>query len=182
MKKVLRATFWALLAMGSCVQAQTGDVVRIVNRLRAPGGACATSAPPVVPQGALDAAASELARGASLDAALKSAGYRMTEVRVITVAGEGLHPQLEALLASRFCAQIGIHELSDAGVHDSGSQIWIVLAAPFAPRVNLTRQQGVERMLALVNAARAEARYCGDKSFGIARPVKWNERLESAAD
>lgn len=36
-------------------------------------------------------------------------------------------------------------------------------------------------MLALVNEARAKPRRCGDKPFGSARPVLWNEPLEVAA-
>jgi len=181
MKTVLRIAFCALLAASAGVQAQTADVVRIMNRLRAPGGACAASAPPVVQQGALDATAARLAGGAALDAALNSTGYRMTEVQVITVSGEGLGARLEALLAQRFCAQIGNPKLSEAGVYERGKQIWIVLAAPFAPRVGLTRQQTAGRMLTLVNSARAEARSCGGQPFDAARPVRWNEVLASAA-
>jgi uncharacterized protein YkwD len=181
MKMVLRAALCVMFVTGQCAQAQADDVVRIVNRLRAPGGACAATAPPVAPQGALDATASRLARGASLDAALKAAGYRMTEVQVISLAGEGLRAQLEAQLTRRFCAQIGVPEFSEVGVHERGNQIWIVLAAPFAPRVDLTRQQVAERMLALVNQARAEPRSCGGKRFGPARSVGWNQALEDAA-
>jgi uncharacterized protein YkwD len=181
MKTIFRMVFCALLAAGPCAQAQTDDVVRILNRLRAPGAPCAAAAPPVVAQGALDVTASRLARGASLDAALKSAAYRMTEVQVITFAEEGLPARLEALLASRFCSQIGMPKLSEVGVYERGNQIWIVLASPFAPQVSLTRQQIVERTLVLVNDARAEPRNCGDKPFGSARPVRWNEALERAA-
>lgn len=180
-KAVLRVAFCALFAAGPCVQAQTGDVVRIVNRLRAPGGACAASAPPFVSQGALDATASRLARGASLDDALKSEGYRMTHAQVITLTGEGVRARLEALLAGQFCAQIGSPKLSEVGVHQGGDQIWIVLAAPFAPKVGLTHQQVAARTLALVNEARAEPRNCGDKPFGAARSLRWNAALERAA-
>ncbi len=181
MKTILRITFCALLSSGPCAQAQTDDVVRIVNRLRAPGGSCAAAAPPVVPQGALDVTASRLARGAALGTALKSAAYRMTEVQVITLAGTGLRARLETLLASRFCSQIGMPELSEVGAYESGNQIWIVLASPFAPKVGLTRQQIVERTLVLVNDARSVPRNCGDKPFGSARPVIWNEALERSA-
>ncbi len=159
MKTIFRIAFCTLLAAGPGAQAQTDDVVRIVNRLRAPGGSCAAAAPPLLPQGALDVTASRLARGASLGAALKSAAYRMTEVQVITLAGEGLRARLEALLASRFCSQISMPELSEAGAYERGNQIWIVL----------------------VNDARAEPRTCGDKPFGSARSVIWNEALERSA-
>jgi uncharacterized protein YkwD len=181
MKVVFPIAFCALSAVGAHVQAQSGDVVRIVNRLRAPDGACAASAPPFVPHGALDAAATRLARGAPLADALKSAGYRVTEAHVIVVSGDRLHAELASLLTRRYCAQIGLPKLSEVGVYDSGNQIWIVLAAPFAPKVGLTRRQVAERTLVLVNQARAEPRSCGDQPFGAARPVKWNNTLEKAA-
>lgn len=181
MQTFLRITFCALLAAAPCVQAQTDDVVRIVNRLRAPGAACAAAAPPLAPHDALDATASRLARGATLESALKSAGYRMTEVQVITLAGDGVHARLEELLATRFCAKIGMPQLAEAGVYEHGNKIWIVLAAPFAPKVSLTRQQVAERMLALVNAARAAARNCGGKQFDAARPLRWSQALEKSA-
>lgn len=156
--------------------------MRIVNRLRTLGGACAATAPPLVRKLALDVAASHLANGTALNAALKSAGYRMTQVQVITVSGEGLGARLEPLLASRYCAQIGSPKLSEAGVHERGNQMWIVLAAPFAPKADLSREQLARRMLTLVNKARAEARDCGDKHFQGTQPVRWNADLASAAD
>lgn len=172
----------ALLAVGQWAQAQSDNVVRTVNRLRVPGGTCAAAAPPpVVSQEALDIAASRLASGASLEAALKFAGYRMTEARVIALTGPGLQARLEALLASKFCDVIGTPKLTDAGVYERGSQMWIVLASPFAPKVNLTREQVAERMLALVNLARAEPRHCGNRPLPAAPPVKWNLVLEKAA-
>jgi uncharacterized protein YkwD len=181
MKTILKIALFALVAASQCVQARSDDVVRIVNRLRAPGGACAAAAPLVVAHGALNATAARLARGDSLDGALKSEGYRMSEVYVITLTGEGLHAQLESLLAGRYCSQIGIPRLSEVGVHEDQNQIWIVLAAPFAPKVDMTRQQITERMLTLVNQARANTRRCGNQTFGAARPLKWNETLENAA-
>jgi len=181
MKAVLNVVFFALLTASQCVQAHTDEVVRIVNRLRAPGGSCAANAPPVVSQGALNAIAAQLARGATLDGAVKSVGYRLTVVHVIALTGEGLHERLEALLAGHYCPQIGLPTLFEAGVHEGGDQIWIVLAAPFAPKVDMTRQQIAARMLALVNQARAKPRRCGDQPFGTARSIRWNESLESAA-
>ena len=129
----------------------------------------------------LDAAASRLVRGEALEAALKAAGYRMTQAQVITVSGPGLHTGLEAYLARCFCAQIRKKELSDIGVYEKRNQLWIVLAAPFAPRLDLTREQVAGRMLALVNQARAEARRCGDKPFGAAPALAWDNTLEKVA-
>ena len=169
------------LAAWPDLHAQTGSVQGTVNRLRAAGGACADGAPALAPQAALDAAASRLGQGEALETALKAAGYRMTQAQVITVSGPGLHAGLEALLARRFCAQVGKKELSEIGVYEARNQLWIVLAAPFAPRLDLTREQVAGRMLALVNQARAEARRCGDKAFGAAPALVWDDTLEKVA-
>ena len=181
MKAVRCFVVFALLAAGAAVQAQTIEVARAVNRLRAVDGACAVNAPPIKPHHALDRAAAALAQGGPLEAALKAAAYRATEVRVITLSGRGLRPQLETLLAKQFCDQIGSEKLSELGVHERGDQIWIMLAAPFAPKVGLTSAQVAERTLVLVNDARAQERRCGNKAFGAARPLHWNKTLESAA-
>ena len=106
-----------------------------------PCGACVATARALVPQSALDAVAASLANGVQLDPALASSGYRLTEVQVISLSGEGLSGQLAPLLAPQFCVQIGVYR--------SSNQVWIVLGAPFAPRVGLTGQMLAERMLAL---------------------------------
>ncbi len=180
-KKLWPITLGVLVCAVADIHAQTDSVSRVVNRLRAPGGACAANAQPLVAQPALDSAGARLAQGSSLEAALKSAGYRATQAQVITVSGAGLHGGLEALLAKRFCAQVGKKALSDIGVFEARDQLWILLAAPFAPRLELTRQQVAERMLALVNQARATPRRCGDRSFAAAPAVAWDTRLEKVA-
>ena len=42
--------------------------------------------------------------------------------------------------------------------------------------------QSAEDALAMLNAARAEPRRCGDTSFAAAPPLSWNAQLEMAAD
>ena len=181
MKHLLPLSLGVLLCSGAGLSAQTDSVVNVVNRLRAPGGACVASARPLVTQAALNAAGALLAQGSSLEASLKSAGYRATQAQVITVSGAGLHAGLETLLAKRFCAQVGKMELSDIGVFEARNQLWIVLAAPFAPKLDLTRQQVAERMLSLVNQARSVPRRCGDKPFAAAPALVWDATLEQVA-
>jgi len=101
-------------------------------------------------------------------------------VQVLRFTGPLHGPQVQAALAGRFCNQIARPSLSAVGVFAQGTQSWIVLAEPFAPSVGLTPQQIRERMLALVNGARAQPRSCGDRPFGAAPPVRWNEQLELA--
>jgi uncharacterized protein YkwD len=71
--------------------------------------------------------------------------------------------------------------MRDVGVYSDSRELWVVLAAPFAPVVNLTQRDAGLRILDLVNQARAQPRRCGDKTFGAAAPVTWNERLAGVA-
>ncbi len=164
--------------------AETGELLELLARLRAPGGACNAGnaqAAPFAPNARLDDAAASMQGGAELAAALQAAGYRATRSQVITVGGALPTGRLSGLLAQNFCAQIGDVALREVGLWRSVNRLWIVLAAPFAPAVNLTREQIAEQMLALVNAARAQARECGGKPYPGVRPLRWNEVLERAA-
>ena len=181
LKKSFLIALSAAFCFGADVHAQSDSVLLTINRLRAPDGACLATASPLTPQTTLDAAASRLAKGETPEAALKHAGYRATEAQVITVKGAGLRTGLHALLAKRFCAQIGEAAVSEIGVFEGREQIWIVLAAPFAPRLDLTRQQISQRMMALVNKARSVSRSCGDKSFAAAPALAWDTTLEAVA-
>lgn len=168
------------------LQAQAEGVVEILNRLRAPGGACAVaanSAPPahLVTKPALDEAAANVAGGRSLAAALKSADYRAKEVQEIMVVGARAGARLEGFLAARFCAPLAMAQLTEAGTYAAGETLWILLAEPIAPAVELHREQVAERTLVLVNRARGQERHCGERLFPPAKPVKWNELLERAS-
>lgn len=164
------------------LRAQTDDrVASTVNRLRASGGGCGVDLPPLASRRELNLAASRTAEGAAVGEAIKASGYRATHAQIITVSGDSWRSRLDTVLTGRFCSVVGRKDLSDIGVYGSANQVWIVLAAPFAPKVDLTRAQTAERMLALVNQARGEPRRCGDRSFAAARPLVWDETLEAAA-
>ena len=178
---LLRAAVGASAALALQAGAQTADLLRLLNGLRAPGGACAAAAPPLAQRDSLDAVAAQLARGVALEAATRSTDDRMNEVQVLSFTGPRQGARAQALVASQFCAQLARPALSAVGVHAQGSQSWIVLGEPFAPAVGLTQRQVEQRMLVLVNGARAEGRRCGDKVFAAAGPVRWSDTLELAA-
>ena len=135
---------------------------------------------PLAQRAALDKAAAALAAGSPLTESLTGAGYRFVSAQVISLSGTTERARLEPLLA-RSCAVIADAGLVDFGVHQRGADSWIVIAAPFAPRVAVDETEMSKRMLALVNRARAEARRCGDKDFPAVGPVKWNDTLTRAA-
>jgi len=56
-----------------------------------------------------------------------------------------------------------------------------VMAAPFAPSVAMSGQAAGQRVLDLVNQARATPRRCGNRAFRAVRPLRWNDALAEAS-
>ncbi|MEO8858609.1 MAG: CAP domain-containing protein [Burkholderiaceae bacterium] len=183
MRPLSRLPLSLLIAVCSAVPAwaQSDFAVSTLDRLRASGGACAVDGPPLLARSALDAVAASAARGIALEAALRSASYRATQGQVISITGTGIRANLQRTLAARFCSQIKNKDLTEVGVFEGPRALWIVLAAPFAPKLALAPEQLEQRMLALVNAARVTPRLCGNKPYPAAGPVAWNATLASAA-
>jgi uncharacterized protein YkwD len=181
MKTIFHLAALAVLLASQGVQARSADVMQVVNDLRAPGGVCGSFAAALIPQRALDLAAARLARGASIEQALQSVAYRAVEAQVITLTGTVLPSQLKTVLADNYCGQIRTATLSEIGLFEGGNQTFIVLAAPFAPKLDMTRQQLAQRMLFLVNEARASPRRCGNRALDAARALSWNVTLADAA-
>jgi uncharacterized protein YkwD len=71
--------------------------------------------------------------------------------------------------------------MKEVGIYLDARQVWIVMAAPFAPSVEVSEQAAGQRVLDLVNQARATPRYCGDRAFNAAQPVHWNDALAEAS-
>jgi hypothetical protein len=132
---------------------------------------------------ALDAAARELARNGDLEDALARVGYPVASSRSFHVRGPRDDAALRSALESRHCASINDARLSELGVHQSGDEIWIVLAGrrevPFAALQDPVAV--AERVLTLVNAARAQARRCGRDRFEPAAPLAAVPALMAAA-
>jgi uncharacterized protein YkwD len=129
----------------------------------------------------LDAAAASLARGGALASALKAAGYRATRSYVISVSGATTDDTVTSLVRREYCKELAASDVTDMGVRRDGTRVFIVLAAPFAPRVSQSTQEAGRRVLALVNEARATPRSCGGKPFAAAKPLRWNEVLAVAS-
>lgn len=177
--RVVAAVFAAL----ACDAFAAADPYEAVNRLRAGGGACmvAQKPPPLTRQPALERAAAGLARGQSLRDSLKESGYRATASRFISITGAGAGGIAFAQLEKKYCRELLDSALTDIGVYYDARQLWIVLAAPFAPRVALSREAAAQRVLELTNEARTQPRRCGDRPFNAARPLTGSAVLGKAA-
>jgi uncharacterized protein YkwD len=168
----VRTLTLALMLAISVTHAVTapGDLVESVNAVRArgcagrPGVAGKVRADP-----RLDRVAAELAAGRELRQALLSAGYRAVQVAV-----------LERSLAESGCKDVTDAAYRDAGVAQGNGVIRFVLAAPLESPAAGEAAVG-ERVLALVNAARADRRRCGLKRFEAVPPLAASRVLQAAA-
>jgi len=85
------------------------------------------------------------------------------------------------LAKQSYCQELQDAAMTEAGIYLDTRQVWIVMAAPFAPAVGMSEQAAGQRVLDLVNQARATRRHCGNWVFNSARPVRWNDVLAQAA-
>ena len=172
-----------LLAACLCDIAAAADLYDSVNRLRAGQGACAVvqARAPLTRQPALERAAQALARGQALQDSLEESGYRASASLFISMSGEGVNEKAGALLGTQYCEQLLGGTLADIGIYQDARQLWIVLAAPFAPQVSMPAAAAAARVLELVNKARAETRSCGSKRFKAAGPLRGNAVLTAVA-
>jgi len=172
---------WIFLAV--CTEVAANDLYQDINRFRASDTTCARAPdlPPLVVKPQLERAAAALASGGTLDESVKATGYRATRSVYIRITGGGGRQQRLAMLERRYCAQLLDPASTDIGIYQDARQLWIVLATPFAPRVSGSAEAAAQKVLALVNSARATPRNCGGKFFQAAGPLRWNDTLARAA-
>ena len=173
-----------LFLLAVCFNVAARDLYTAINGLRAGEGNCAVAEglPPLMPQAALERVARDLARGDQLPQSLKAAGYRATRSSVFSLRGDGVGTQAAGILARQdYCQKLQDPAMSEVGIYLDARQLWVVMAAPFAPSAGVSEQAVGQRMLDLVNQARGASRYCGNRMFRAARPVRWNDLLAEAS-
>jgi uncharacterized protein YkwD len=159
-----------------------------VQLLRASG--CAGELPTMRPlqhNVLLDRAAALWSAGGSpLTAAVRS-GYQAGSV--VGLRLQGSDDAIMRSLRRTRCSAVAPESLRDIGVHRSGAQYWLVLAAaattsPVRSPVPADRTQTSAvalRVLDEVNAVRAKGTRCGDRPLGPAPPLQLSGTLGSAA-
>lgn len=175
------AALTCLIALAVSPLAAASDLYDVINRVRAGQGNCAPSKlPPLKRHAALERAARDLSKGRELEGSLTNAGYRATRSRVISTRGDDVGDQAAAILARKnYCSRLQDAEMTHVGVYLEPRGLWVVLAAPLS--VALPPEAAGQRVLELVNQARAKPRSCGSQSFKAARPLRWNETLAEAS-
>jgi uncharacterized protein YkwD len=178
----MKRTAGALLALVGAVAsvAARADIADGINAVRARG--CADSpgvGKPLRRVRGLDEVAREWSRGGRLRDALARTDYRIVNSSSMHVEGARDDEALLEGLAAQYCDTILDPSFSEIGVFRRNRAAWIVVAEPFvAPRD--ARATG-ERVLRLVNEARAKSRRCGRTTLPAAPPLKSSALLDRAA-
>lgn len=129
----------------------------------------------------LSQAAERVAEGQPLAAALKASGYVAPRSVVISLSG---YPSAQAFAegaAQHSCSSLTDPAFKEVGIHARGNAVWLVMAEPFEPPSAAQADEVVARVLALVNAARAQPRRCGEQAMPAAAPLKLHARLNDTA-
>ncbi|HEX8786131.1 MAG TPA: CAP domain-containing protein [Telluria sp.] len=172
-----------LLTTLAPAHARADELAGLINAYRAAPGSCnGAPAAPAAPLAA-EPALSRLWIGPAtfLESALKRIGYTSDHADAISVSGpEDAHAAMDAI-RDKYCRTLLSDTYSAVGTAHRGKEWQIVLAhredIPPLPG----QQQAGDQILALVNAARAQPRACGDQRFGAAGPLSWNPALAQAA-
>lgn len=129
----------------------------------------------------LDGVAREWSKGGRLRDAMARREYRATNSASMQVEGASDRKALLDILQANYCDTLTDATFKEIGVYQKRDGIWIVVAAPFAtPGVKDTAQVS-QKVLSLVNAARAKARKCGSTAFAAAPPLTLSAKLNRAA-
>jgi uncharacterized protein YkwD len=165
----------------ACPGAANADAGDAANwaRLRGCGSVEVRTALQVSPL--LQQAAARLAAGAQLREALASLGYLAAQSSALHLTGPISDAQVSRALTAGFCATLTNPQFHDIGVARHGREVWLVLAQPVAVPTGADASVVSQRMLELVNAARAAGRRCGHRYFPPVPPLALNANLTASA-
>ncbi len=163
--------------------AARADPAAMINALRAQGcGGRPAAGARVERSHELDALARETA-DRDLEDAVQRAGYPAAKVVAFHAKGSASDVNIRRVLAARYCDSLSDPEYEEIGVFQRRDETWIVLAKRkrSPPPIVLEAGETAQRVLTLVNAARAAARSCGPDRFEAAAPLVLSTTLTTAA-
>jgi uncharacterized protein YkwD len=160
----------------------SADPVAVINALRTGGcGDRPAIGTRVLPHATLDRVAQELSRGDRLEDALDRIEYPAASATSFHVRGSREDDIIRRMLAARHCESIDDPQYDEIGVFLRNDETWIVLAVRQITHEPLEPRAVAERVLELVNAARAQRRKCGREQFEAAQPLALSAMLNEAA-
>jgi uncharacterized protein YkwD len=181
---ILRIT---LLTVGvaSTVNAWASDqsqLVESINVYRSQVQKCATHVSQELPPLTVDPRLNLPASGQiDLQQSLAKATYPMVSVQAISLSGPiDAQAAMQAVQES-FCQVVLDPQFIDVGVSHEGRDWRIVLARPLlAGKLGDSQAEG-QKLLGMINAARAQPRQCGGQPYSAAPPLSWNASLATAS-
>ncbi|MHC8394348.1 CAP domain-containing protein [Pseudomonas sp. LB3P93] len=143
------------------------------------GGQASSELPPLTSDPRLVLSASG---PVDLQQAMARASYPMVSVQAITLSGPRDAQSAMTAIKDSFCQVALDPQFIDVGVSHEGRDWRIVLARPLlTARLGDAATEG-QKLLELLNAARAQPRQCGGQPFAATTPLAWNSTLGSAAE
>ncbi|WP_122206884.1 CAP domain-containing protein [Pseudomonas viridiflava] len=116
-----------------------------------------------------------------LQQSLARASYPMVTVQAISLSGPRDAPSALKAVQESFCQVVLDPQFIDIGVSREGRDWRIVLARSLvAARLGDSQAEG-QKILEMINVARAAPRQCGAQSFTATTPLTWNATLGTAA-
>jgi uncharacterized protein YkwD len=181
--RVLTIVGLAMLTLSCAAAPKTVDPVVALTAIRANGCGDRSGVGSALRKDArLDRVAARLSGGGNLASAIEAEKYpaaRSTSIQILRAPSQAA---VSRLLETQFCTEITDAAFENIGSSRREGQTWLVLAAPFkAPRVS-DAQQMANRVLALVNVARARARLCGGKKFPATGALTLDATLSRVAE
>ncbi len=117
-----------------------------------------------------------------LQQALARASYPMVTVQAISLSGPRDAQSAMKAVQESFCQVVLDPQFVDIGVSREGREWRIVLARSLlAARLGDWQAEG-QKLLELINTARAQPRQCGTQAFNATTPLTWNATLATAAE
>jgi uncharacterized protein YkwD len=160
----------------------SAELIDVVNEIRSSG--CKRRAPAatrVETDAALDAAAGLIARGSELETALTRSGYRATSATSINIGGVTGDAAIREVLAVGFCDKVNNAAYTAIGTYVRGNELWLVLAQRFEAVAASDATAVAQRVLELVNEARAQQRRCGRQRMSATHALTLSAALTRAA-
>ncbi|MBT8767062.1 CAP domain-containing protein [Pseudomonas boanensis] len=172
-----------LVIAATAVAAEEAQLVESINAYRSQVQRCAGQAseelPPLASDPRLVLPASG---GGDLQEALGRAAYPLVNVQAISLAGPRDARAAMKALQESFCQVVLDPQFVDIGVSRQGESWRIVLARPLMAAGLGDWQAEGQKLLELINAARAQSRQCGAQPFAVASPLAWNATLATTAE
>ncbi|WP_188708647.1 CAP domain-containing protein [Polaromonas eurypsychrophila] len=178
-----------MLAISTQLYAQSPEpepehptLLSAVNAIRQQGcGESPAQTPALRENAVLSRVAALLADGSKLNDALKIANYRAVHATQINLRTRIGSAALTPNTLGKSCAMVLRPRLTEAGFHQRSNHLWVVVAQPFVAPAAAQGVQVEARILALVNAARAQPRHCGKDLFVAVPPLLHQSLLTEVA-